>query len=150
MLNPARWRTPSAQAVFRSQPPSRPDRGGCPSCHVLRSAADSGTRTGDLPIRCLRQARSRRAGVSVKAVVAEPHFPQANLQFCQSIHGKPWTPPWLNPAGTDLVLPFSHEITLECREASVQSGVESKLLHDIGYVSNLTRRQTVADSSSRL
>jgi hypothetical protein len=42
--------------------------------------------------------------------VAEPHFPQANLQFCQSIHGKPWTPPWLNPAGTDLVLPFSHEI----------------------------------------
>jgi hypothetical protein len=50
-----------------------------------------------------------------KAVVAEPHFPQANLQFCQSIHGKPWTPPWLNPAGTDLVLPFSHEITLECR-----------------------------------
>jgi hypothetical protein len=26
-------------------------------------------------------------------------------------------------------------------EASVQSGVESKLLHDIGYVSSLTHRQ---------
>jgi hypothetical protein len=43
--------------------------------------------------RIIQQLLRQQRDGSVKAVVAEPHFPQANLQFCQGIHGKPWTPP---------------------------------------------------------